>query len=66
MELTRLLTPQETAGLLGIAVETLNIWRCTRRVVLPYVKVGRRVRYRVEDVGQFITERTLTGTAAAR
>jgi hypothetical protein len=61
--LRRLLTPLETAGLLGVAVETLNLWRCTRRVVLPFVHVGRRVRYRPEDIEHFIASRTTTTTA---
>jgi len=62
----RLLTPQETAELLGVAVGTLTMWRTTRRVVLPYVRVGRHVRYKPEDVRRFVEDRTVTGTAEAR
>ena len=54
---SRLLTPSETAQLLGLDVETLNIWRCTKRYNLPYVKAGRMVRYRLEDVEAFIESR---------
>ena len=40
-----LLTPAETAGLLGVTVGTLQVWRTTKRYPLPYVKMGRRVMY---------------------
>ncbi len=62
-EIQRLLTPRETANILGVAVDTLTIWRCTRRVVLPFVKFGRSVRYKPEDVARFVEEKTYTGTA---
>lgn len=53
----RLLTPPEVADHLGVSVETLNVWRCTKRYPLPYVKVGRLVRYRVSDVEAFEVSR---------
>lgn len=53
-----LLTPSETAARLGIAPSTLNIWRCTGRYNLPFVKAGARVRYRTSDVEAFIARRT--------
>ena len=53
----KLLTPKQTAEMLGIAVQTLAIWRCTNRYQLPYVKVGRLVRYRAEQVAEFLHER---------
>lgn len=59
----RLWSPQEAAEILGVAVGTLTQWRTTRRVSLPYVKVGRHVRYKPEDVERFITARTVSGTA---
>lgn len=54
MTITKLLTPQDVATLLQVSVETLNVWRCTKRYNLPYIKAGRLVRYRAEDVGAFI------------
>lgn len=62
----RLLTPKETAELLQVAVGTLTQWRCSRRVTLPFVLVGRHVRYRPVDVERFVESRTFTGTAEAR
>jgi excisionase family DNA binding protein len=63
MNVERLLTPKETADLLGVAETTLAIWRCTRRVVLPFVKIGKFVRYKPDDVSAFVAERTRTATA---
>src|SRR5689334_20332373 len=47
---SRLLTPKETARLLGVSVATLAVWRCTKRYQLSHVNIGRLIRYRVEDV----------------
>lgn len=60
---TNLMTPEQVAEYLGISVETLNVWRCTKRYNLPYVKAGRLVRYRVEDVEAFIASRMQGGAA---
>lgn len=48
-----LLTPQDVAARLGVSTTTLSTWRCTKRYPLPYVKVGRLVRYRLADVEGF-------------
>ena len=48
-----LLTPQDVANRLGVSTTTLSTWRCTKRYPLPYVKVGRLVRYRLGDVEAF-------------
>lgn len=53
----KLLTPAQTAELLGIKEQTLTVWRCTKRYPLPYVKVGRSVKYREADVRAFIESR---------
>jgi len=58
--MTKLLTPDETAERLGVLTNTLDVWRCTRRYDLPYVKVGRLVRYREIDVEAFIESRLQT------
>ena len=44
-EQIELLTPAQMARLLGVSVGTLAVWRCTKRYPLPYIKVGRSVRY---------------------
>lgn len=53
----RLLTKEQVSEILGISVGTLAVWRATKRYNLPYVKSGRLVRYRAEDVQGFINSR---------
>lgn len=36
-KLDKLLTPEEVANILGVSVNTLNVWRCTKRYNLPYI-----------------------------
>lgn len=57
----RLLTPDEVAEMLGVQAKTLSVWRYTKRYDLPYVKSGRLVRYREEDVTDFIMSRRREG-----
>lgn len=59
----KLLHPNQVAEALGVSPQTLAVWRCENRYALPYVKVGRLVRYRDRDVDAFIESRTrLLGT----
>ncbi|QSA98816.1 helix-turn-helix domain-containing protein [Methylococcus sp. EFPC2] len=54
-----LLTPQQAGEYLGgIAVDTLAVWRSTKRYPLPFIKVGRMVRYRKSDLEAFLAART--------
>ncbi|MGD9639404.1 MAG: helix-turn-helix transcriptional regulator [Alphaproteobacteria bacterium] len=64
MTLSKLLTPKEVSEILGVSIETLNIWRTTKRYPLPYVKSGRLVRYREEDIETFIANRLQNETVA--
>ena len=50
----QLLTTEQAAELMLVAPGTLVVWRCTGRYSLPYVRVGRLIRYRAEDVAAFI------------
>lgn len=59
----RLIDPDEAARILGTTAGTLSVWRCTSRYSLAYVKVGRRVRYRLFDIERFIEARTVCPTA---
>ncbi len=54
-----LLKPEQVAEILGVTPETLQVWRSTRRYPLPYVKVGRCVRYRMSDVEAFLQQQTV-------
>jgi len=54
-----LVDEKRAAEILGIVPETLQIWRCVKRYKLPYVKIGRAVRYRLEDLDEFVRSRTV-------
>lgn len=51
-----LLTRKEAAAYLGIAEQTLAVWKCTGRYYLPCAKIGRIVRYRKSDLDGFIAK----------
>lgn len=48
---------KHAAEVLGVKVSTLTNWRTTGRYNLPYIKVGRLVRYRVTDLAAWIANR---------
>lgn len=51
------------AAFLGVKPGTLDVWRSTGRYSIPFVKVGRLVRYKRADLQAFIENRTM-GVAA--
>ena len=57
---TYLLTPTQMAEMLGVSIGTLAVWRCTKRYPLPYIKVGRSVRYTRAHGKDFIAARTIS------
>lgn len=58
--------PADVSEMLRVSVGTLNVWRCTGRYRLPYIKVGRSVRYRRSDVEAFVASRTIDPAAGLR
>lgn len=52
-------TAKEAAEILGIREETLAVWRSTKRYPLSYVKIGRKVFYRGQDLKNFIESRVI-------
>ena len=54
----RLLTRKEAAEFLGLAPQTLAVWASTRRYDLPYIRVGRAVRYRFSALSAFLERNT--------
>ena len=53
-----LLRPEQAGAFLGgITSATLANWRITGRYKLPFVKVGRLVRYRRQDLEEFLKSR---------
>jgi len=59
VEAPKFLTPEEAAAYLGCKPQTLSVWRCTKRYPLPFVRIGRLVKYRVEDLDKWIARRTV-------
>lgn len=58
-----LLSPKETAEILGTTPGVLSVWRTTKRYPLAFVKVGRKVMYQSEAVQAFIDSRTILPVA---
>jgi predicted DNA-binding transcriptional regulator AlpA len=54
MAMSCLLTRSEAAVALGLATSTLDDWR-TKRKGPVYLKIGGSVRYRREDITEFLT-----------
>jgi len=61
-----LLDRQEAAAYLRLKPQTLANWVVTRAQSLPYVKIGRRVMYRLADLDAFVlaNRRAAAGVAA--
>jgi len=59
------LDDKQAAAALGLKASTLSVWRSTGRYNLPYIKVGRLVRYRVSDLAEFMARRTACHTGEA-
>jgi excisionase family DNA binding protein len=50
------LTTQEAAAFLGVKPATLEAWRLNRRHVIPYIRLGRAVRYRQSDLQAYVEQ----------
>lgn len=49
----------ETAKKMRVTPETLAVWASTKRHDLPYIKIGRKVYYRLSDINNLIKSRTI-------
>jgi hypothetical protein len=59
-EIEKLYTQEEAARMLGLKnPKTLSVWRSTKRYDLPYIKVGRFVRYTGRGIKGFLDSRTV-------
>ncbi|WON72496.1 helix-turn-helix domain-containing protein [Nitrosospira sp. Is2] len=54
-----LLSTPEAAAYLGVTEGTISVWRCTRRYPIPYIKIGRLVKYRKSALDAFLAQRTV-------
>ncbi len=57
------LTTTQAAEYLTIAAATLNKRRSTGIYPIPYIKLGRSVRYRQADLDAYVEEQRQTSTA---
>lgn len=53
-----LLSRREAARYLGVKEQTLAVWKCTRRVSIPVIRVGRLIKYRRADLDLFLNANT--------
>jgi predicted DNA-binding transcriptional regulator AlpA len=64
-KLNELLDESQAAAILNVTPGTLSVWRSTGRYSLPFVKVGRSVRYRLHDLLAWIESRTQNSGSTA-
>ena len=62
MAIEKLMTDEQTSEALGVARQTLAIWRL-RGLGPKFVKVGRSVRYRDQDLLAYIESRVRRSTS---
>lgn len=55
----------EAAQALGSTRGTLCTWRSTGRYNIPFVKIGRTVRYPIRGLAEFMARRTFNHTSCA-
>ena len=54
---SQLLDETQAAAKLTVSPGTLGVWRSTGRYNLPFIKVGRMVRYRQSDLDAWLDTR---------
>jgi excisionase family DNA binding protein len=60
---SKLMDTEDAAQYIGVTTRTLEVWRCTKRHAIPYIKVGRLVRYRCKDLDCWLESRTVDAVA---
>lgn len=58
---TMVMTVQQASEYLGLAVSTLNKWRCHGGGPV-FIKMGRAVRYRQQDLEEYMVKSTMIST----
>ena len=51
-------SPFQASEVMGVPMRTLEAWRW-RRIGPPYVKLGKRVGYRPEDIREWLARQTV-------
>lgn len=57
-----LLDERAVAKQLNCEVKTLQAWRC-RGTTLPFIRIGRLIRYKPDDVQNYIESRRVHSTS---
>ena len=60
-----LLNEVEAAAAIDVTPGTLSVWRSTGRYGIPFIKIGRNVRYRRSDLVAWLESRTRASGATA-
>lgn len=58
----QLLNRGQAAEYISVQPQTLAVWATTGRYGLPFIKVGRKVFYKIDDLNTFLASRTFTNT----
>jgi excisionase family DNA binding protein len=62
---SEILNKTEAAMYMGLRPQTLDNWRSTGRYRLPFIRIGTRtIRYRREDLDQFLSSRMVNQVEA--
>jgi excisionase family DNA binding protein len=56
----------EAAQYLGVAPATLVTWRCTQRYSIPYIRVGKKILYDLDDLRAWLASRKVHTPAQGR
>ncbi len=55
--MSKLLTTREAAAILNVKENTLAVWRKNKKHDLPFIKIGRSIRYNESDLENFLANR---------
>lgn len=56
----QLLTTEQAAQFLNVSPATLETWRSTGAVAVPFCRIGKAVRYRLASLEDYLNENTAT------
>lgn len=60
---SELFNTEQAADYLGLKPHTLELWRHAKRYDVPYVKIGKNVRYLKSDLDDWLASRRVAATA---
>ncbi|MDP2805348.1 MAG: helix-turn-helix domain-containing protein [Gallionellaceae bacterium] len=61
MKNSNLYDRSQAAAYLGIKPQTLASWACNHRNAIPFIKIGRSVKYCLADLDAFIQQNRVGG-----